>query len=110
MCAADKKAAIVGRSCSIVWKGEMFLYGGHNNRQIATVNKCRLKQLKSKLDFDMESGTCAQRDNAEIFICFWNEVEGHKNCRRSHGPIEKFSPLPESNHFHLGSRIAVTSG
>ena len=102
----------VDRSCSIVWRGQMVVFGGYNyKRQISVVNNCQLTK-KGELPFDMANGACAQRDNAEIFICFenWDDKSTWKNCHRSIGPLEAFSKLPSSTYEHRKIRIAVTSG
>ena len=102
----------VRSSCSIVWLGRMFVFGGFNyKRQISLVDECKLTK-KGELPFDMFLGTCAQRDNREVFICFedWNYSPTWKNCHRSNGPLEAFSQLPSSIYDHRLTRIAVTSG
>ena len=102
----------VRSSCSIVWHGKMFVFGGFNlKRQISVVDECKLTK-KGELPFDMSLGTCAQRDNREVFICFedWNDSSTWKNCHRSNGPLEAFSQLSNSTHDHRLTRIAVTSG
>ena len=106
----DKTEAI--GSCSVVWQGKMYLFGGLNQkRQISVVDNCKLTR-KAELEFDMHYGACAQRDNAQIFICFEvaSQEETHKNCRRSKGPLKKFKKLQSSTYSHGLTRIAVTSG
>ena len=100
-------------SCSIVWQGKMYMFGGVvYKRQISVVDKCQLTSTGKKLKFDMIGGACAQRDDVEVFICFedLDNYETHKNCRRSSGPLGTFTNLPSSTHHHGGTRIAVTSG
>ena len=95
-------------SCSVVWQGMMFMYGGpFHNKQISVVEECKLKRVGT-LEFRMDTGGCAQRNNAEIFICF-NHNE-YKTCRRSVDPLGSFTKLPESTYGHGEIRIAVTSG
>ena len=99
-------------SCSIVWQGKMFVFGGYNyRRQISVVDQCRLKK-KGVLPFDMITGACAQNENREVFICFQNYRDSStwKSCRRSSGPLGNFSKLPNSKYDHRDARIAVTSG
>ena len=101
----------VDYSCSIVWRGKMFVFGGRKyKRQISVVDDCQLTK-KGKLPFNMTSGACAQRDNQEVFICFENYSDSStwKNCHRSNGPLEAFSKLPSSTYDHRDTRIAVTS-
>ena len=102
----------VFNSCSIVWRGQMVVFGGDKyRRQISVVEECKLTKI-GKLAFPMKNGACAQRDDVEIFICFENRKDSStwKNCRRSTGPLETFSKLPSSNYDHRSTRIAVTSG
>ena len=102
----------VAASCSVVWHGQMFMFGGFiHKRQISLVDQCRLK-LIGELPFNMFHGACAQRDDSELFICFENyaEVSSFKNCRVSNGPLKKFSKLPTSTYEHGTTRVAVTSG
>ena len=103
----------VSDSCSITWQGKMYVFGGsHQARQIAVVGKCKLKS-KGKLPFEMIAGACAQRNNAEVFICFENinDFETHRNCHRATDPLMKgFSKLPKSTHYHQYISIAVTKG
>ena len=84
--------AEVEASCSLVWKGMMYVFGGQTNgrRQISLVDKCQLRSI-GKLQFDMIYGACAQNDNKEMYICFENtekKPETAKTCRRSTGPLQ----------------------
>ena len=98
-------------SCSLIWHGKMFLFGGFpNGRQISVVDGCQLVK-KGNLSFLMNGGACATREN-EIFICFenWDDKSTWRNCHRSSGPLETFSKLAHSTHNHRQTRIAVTTG
>ena len=54
-------------SCSIIWHGDMFIFGGYDNRrQISQVDGCKLTRV-GQLPFKMRYGACAQRENEEIF-------------------------------------------
>ena len=58
----------VRSSCSIVWLGKMFVFGGYNyRRQISVVDECKLTK-KGELPFDTTYGACAQRGDQEVFI------------------------------------------
>ena len=60
-------------------------------------------------------GTCAQRDNVEMYLCVdrWTDIgeyDGWK-CYRALGPREEFSVLPEQpTHSHSETNIAVNAG
>ena len=101
------------KSCSIIWHGEMYLFGGNpqNTSQISVIDECQLTK-KGNLPFIMNAGACAQRDNEEIFICFEDisDESTWKNCRRSTGPFGPFSKLTNSNYEHKWTSTAVTSG
>ena len=102
----------VSASCSIVWLGRMFVFGGLNyERQISLVENCELTK-KGELPFNMHWGACAQRNNQEVFICFEtpSNAKSAKNCHRSTDPLTAFTKLPSSNFFHTSIPIAVTSG
>ena len=99
-------------SCSVLWRGKMFLFGGRwRERSISVVDQCKL-EIVGKLEFKMRYGSCAQRNNTDVFICFENDqdVNTYTNCRHSAGPLEQFSSLPRSTYIHWGSQIATNSG
>ena len=103
----------VRNSCSVVWRGAMYVFGGSfKERQISKVEKCKLTRLPRDLNFVMRRGACAQRDNNKIFICFEDsrDTKTFKNCRQSDGPQETFSRLKTSTYDHGSTSIAVTSG
>ena len=107
-------STIIDESCSITWQGKMYIFGGYpkeTRQQILVVDKCKLT-LKGKLPFKMIAGACAQRENAEVFICFENiyRIETLRNCHRATDPLKKFSKLPNSTYYHEDTSIAVTSG
>ena len=102
----------VSGSCSIVWQGKMYMLGGYNyRRQISFVDQCQLKSI-GELEFDMNHGACAQRNDVEVYICFENSDDPGttKNCHRSNGPLDSFTKLQSSTYAHGLTRIAVTSG
>ena len=104
--------AEVSGSCPIVWRGKMYMFGGMVNiRQISVVDNCKL-ELIGRLQFKMENGACAQRNDTEIFICFEypSKWATHRTCRRAIGPLEEFLNFPNSTFPRAHSRIATTSG
>ena len=100
-------------SCSIIWRGKMFVFGGWTKyyRQISVLDQCELKTV-GQLGFRMIAGACAQRNDTEIFICFEDkdDEKTHKNCHRSNDPLGDFTKLPNSAYKHGSIRIATTSG
>ena len=100
----------VYRSCSLVWHGKMFVFGGSNyKRQISIVDECKLMKSGKQLPFDMGEGSCAIRDERDVIICFIS-LEYGKNCYRSTSPLEDFTELPSSTFDHRNTRIAVNQG
>ena len=93
----------------------MYVFGGANvdlwSSQISVVNDCKLKPIK-KLFFTMRYGACAQRNDAEVFICFEDKTGRltWKNCHRATGPLGSFTEVQKSTFGHGGTRIAATSG
>lgn len=92
----------------------MYVFGASDatySQQISVVNNCKLKPIK-KLPFVMWFGACAQRNDAEVFICFESSVDGStwKNCHRATGPLGSFTEVQKSTYGHGGTRIAATSG
>ena len=80
-------------------------------KQILVVDQCELNKV-GDLTFDMFQGACAQRNDAEVLICFESSEDSStwKNCHRSTGPLEAFQQLSPSSYTHRATRIAVTSG
>lgn len=99
-------------ACSVVWWGQMYLFGGVQvENQISVVSQCQLKRV-GNLPFDMRWGACAQQNNENIFICFEHASysETWKNCHRSSGPLEAFEQLPSTTYEHRSTHIAATKG
>ena len=83
-------------TCSVIWRGNMFLFGGYNHKkQISMVDQCQLKRV-GDLPFIMYFGACAQRNDQQVYICFENYFDSStgRNCHVSSGPLENFSSLP----------------
>ena len=76
---------------------------------IYVVNKCKFEKI-GKLEFGIVSDitACAQRDNAEVFICFADEP--HKTCHTATDPLGVFQEMRPTSYVHRSARIAVTSG
>ena len=86
-------------SCSINWNNQLFIFGGSNDtRQISRLSGHKLERVGS-LDSDHRFGTCSVMANKLIYLCF-NLAEDSKRCRRSTGPLEKFSTVTLSNYSH----------
>ena len=58
----------VGYSCSVTWKGELFIYGGWTERtQISKLNGCKLERIGT-LPFQHTEDTCANMNDEAIFL------------------------------------------
>ena len=96
-------------SCSIVWRGAMYVFGRWS---ISMVDGCQLKRI-GELTFEFRGGCCAQRSNEKVFLCFaWDSRRptSSKDCHESNGPLEVFTELPSSNYEHSYTRTAATEG
>ena len=104
----------VYQSCSVVFKGAMYVFGGvKENRQIAQVtNKdCGLKRLGS-LAFDFVQGACTVIEGDEIMLCFDIKANDQgRVCRIDKNPSGSLDKISEeSNHNHYRAKIAANQG
>lgn len=114
----------VANSCSINFKGLMYLYGAYDKRQILKLDWCKdsssdleLGHTKfmrvGELQFDFEGGTCAT-NGADVVICFGSI--GSRTCYRSDTPTSTtdwwtwFEPVAKSPHNHKLSLITSSHG
>ena len=98
----------VYRSCSINWKGDLYVFGGATEkRQVSLVDGCQLTRV-STLSFDLYSGACTNVNNKELFLCF--DYSDGKKCWKSSNPEGPFSFTPESLKNHKQTRIANDQG
>ena len=102
------------KSCSVVHKGKLFLYGGEMTpRSIFSFN-CLTQELEveNSLDFDFVDGACAS-NNRLILLCFANH--NTKKCYKSLSPIpnkwwQKFISTEQSWFTHESITISMSSG
>ena len=92
------------RACSLTWRNQLHVFGGNvERRQISRLTGYKLERI-GDLPFDHYDGACSLMANQFIYLCFDNN--NPKQCRRSTGPLDNLSELPESTHNH---REAPTS-
>ena len=61
---------VVRESCGVVWKNELFIYGGLRlKRQILKLDQCKLRNTGKQLPVDMGDSGCTTTEE-EIWICF----------------------------------------
>ena len=104
----------VYQSCSLVFKGTMYVFGGaKENRQIAqvTTKDCGLKRLGS-LSFDFVQGACTVIEGDEIMLCFDIKANDQgRVCRIDKNPTGSLDKISqESNHYHYKAKIAANKG
>ena len=97
-------------SCSIVWHGQLYLFGGDREKnQISTLNGCFLERVGS-LSFHHYQGACTTVHDQTIFLCFNNESGDYKKCRKSTRPTGLFLDVEETYKSHRQTRIAASAG
>ena len=95
-------------SCSINWKNQFHVFGGfYQKRQISRLSGYRL-ELIGNLAFAHSFGTCSVMANQLIFLCFNNDWNDFKRCRRSIGPLETFTEITLSKHNHRGIQTSCS--
>ena len=92
-------------SCTVVWHGEMFIYGGWKNRnQISKLANCKVEQL-GELPFFHRRGGCAITPTGRVYLCF--HYHSDKLCYQAEKPgVSEFASLANSTHGHRATRIA----
>ena len=104
----------VHKSCSLIFKGIMLLFGGANeHRQIAkvTAQDCGIKRM-GNLPFDFVQGACTVIEHKEIILCFdIKENDQGRVCRIDTNPTGSLDKIGhESNHYHYRAKIAANKG
>ena len=99
-------------SCSIVWRDEMFVFGGSKKRQqISKVENCRLISI-GQLNFSMNYGACTNVGNELVFICFHDRDDSttYRRCLKATEPMATFREARDSIHTHSETRIGNNGG
>ena len=99
-------------SCSVVWQGSMYVYGGlENTDQISKVSDCYLSRI-GNLSFNLRGGTCASVNNQTIYWCFTNVNNNGTSrlCYYSNDPLANSTSSLSSNRAHRYTRIAYGNG
>ena len=104
----------VYQSCSLVFKGTMYVFGGaKESRQIAqvTTQDCGINKL-GNLPFDFVQGACTVIEQKEIMLCFdMKEDDQGRVCRIDTNPTGSLDKISqESNHCHYRAKIAANKG
>ena len=120
----ESRILSISKSCSLVHKGFMYVYGGHiDKRQVLKLDWCgntnpdqsektKLKRV-GQLQFDFTGGTCATNGDVSV-LCFGSI--GSRMCYRSDTPVSSsdwwtwFEPIVKSHHNHRLSLITSSQG
>ena len=102
-CFTTESGTAAWTSCSVNWQNRLYIFGGHDPghiRQISLLKGHKLQRIGS-LSFNHRYGACSVLSSRYIFLCF-NGISSndYKRCRRSNGPLKKFSKTSLSNHEH----------
>ena len=102
----------VYKSCSTVFNGQAYVYGGwrqnQKQRQVSMVKDCHLTSVAT-LEFDFELGACASTDNT-IYLCFDYYTSDTRSCRSSQTPMGPFASISNSTFDHSIIQIAASPG
>lgn len=97
-------------SCSILWKNELYIYGGRvdpdrvmSDHQISRLEGTELK-VRGKLPFKILFGDCTTMGYRFVFLCFAQKDE----CYRADNPLESFQAIDNSLHPHKNGRISAS--
>ena len=100
----------VFQSCTLTWKGEHFIIGGSRRRtQISKIVDCGLEKI-GDLQFSHASVACTNVANNFIYLCFnENNIGDFKRCRKSTGPLARFTEIDLSLYPHQNTYIASST-
>ena len=92
-------------SCSILWHGEMWFFGGDYYRtQISQIDNCELKRM-GDLPFRLDEGDCVNWNEHKIILCF--DIDKPDRCHEANGPLEVMSRKQDAIYDHRETRIAT---
>ena len=99
----------VYHSCSLTWRGEHYVFGGHRMRQqIAKIHDCALMKI-GKLQHNFIEGACSNVADQYIYLCFGIEAGERKRCRKLTSPTGTNMEIDLSFYPHAKTRIASSS-
>ena len=100
----------VFRSCTLTWRGEHFIFGGESRKkQISKIVDCGLEKL-GELQFYHASVACTNVANKFIYLCFnLNIGNDFQRCRKSTGPLARFTEIDLSLYPHQNTYIASST-
>ena len=99
-------------SCSVVWRDEMFVFGGNNqNHQISKVESCRLT-LVGQLSMKANKPACTNVGDELIFICFHDKSDPStdQKCFKAAEPLAEPVAARDSTYNHGNTRIGNDGG
>ena len=105
----DKNTEVY-QSCSVIWHGELFIFGGYlMDTQISKLTGCKLERIAT-LPFQHRFGACGIVNENTFFLCFNDNKNDYKKCRTSTQPTGDFSEIAASKHDHRWTRIGTSPG
>ena len=98
------------KSCGVTFNNRQIIFGGEPDmRQILEVKGCKLETLGS-LGFDFTFGGCTITPSNEIVLCFHDNANENKRCRKAPYPrTDPWVSLEESHFGHAWMRIASST-
>ena len=100
----------VKQSCSVLWHGDLYVFGGgENKRQISKVHSCGLYHYGT-LRFPFDTGACANFNDERVYLCFNFLSRPSNQCHMASSPGGDFSEVISSNFDHACTRIAANDG
>ena len=99
------------KSCSLVWKNHLYVYGGDStfdetyDRQISRLNQYRLQRI-GYLPFNFRAGTCTNMADRKFFLCFHSFTTGLRQCHWSINPLGDFQNITLTSYNHYRAKIS----
>lgn len=99
----------VACSCSVLWHGEMWFFGGDYYRtQISQIDNdnCELKRI-GDLPFRLDEGDCVNVNERKIVLCFDFDKPDRCHETTSEGPLGEMKRKRDAIYDHRETRIAT---
>ena len=111
--------------CSVLWKNEIYVFGGAKFSKISRISDCGLKDV-GNLDFDFAKGSCGVTRNF-VYLCFRlgthsktdfcrnylsvsansTRKKSRKSCYAAENPLKAFFRIRDSKNEHSYTGFAT---
>ena len=92
-------------SCTVQYKGAVYIYGGWKQRtQISVLKGCEVQRVGS-LSFRHRRAGCAISDAGTTYLCFHYHTD--KLCYSADNPLGDFKEIGSSNYGHRATRLGL---